>query len=910
MRGEFKNLPAAAGLLAGLAVLVAGIGMLWSQPVDPLWLPLNRSDYFVLDQPDGMLSSPALLPVFSRSWADAAYQRIFWGIGEPLSRGMAAVQYCTFNRGAGLEFASQSAPIESRWRLALSFAQKVSSDATAQQATNRIGIFLGARAEILSRGYNPNSFHLAQPDDPLFREKTSKLAPNLSAGVVWRKQKFFLYADVHNLLFPDLAIEQDSDRLPVALQVGGAGQIRNFWVQANLRYSPRYGAFAKDFDPTVGVSFAPAKGVVAKARISLHSFGGGVAFVPSFMRNFAVVYDFSMPLEGIGVPSHNFGVKYLFAPPEPIFPDVVPGKLEIVGRPIPGETLTVRIPISNVGRFKTGKIPVAVAFGESSAVVEASPLGPNRSETLTVRVPALTPGDMKISVFLNRKSPARNAQQAFVEKDPDNNFVDTTYHIFAPPRPEISISRGELHLIQKFSVAEDEPLVPIFFFEQGDSSLAPRFDRTVEIIARRLAQNPDVELEIAGFVIDGEPDSLAFARARAVRRAIVEKYPSVAPRVKISMDHDIHRPRAKRQKFQGTRVGKIYTPQENRRVELYVKLSGPSRFSLGTDSLPSDSVLNYIVGELSRNPELILVVRARSIREALDYKEKLMTRLPGEFSERVFSQEGAGGVELILSPAGLIYRPPQVVQPAEGYEVEPGWDRVSIDVEPRSEVPPKSVEIFIVDGADTVVRFESKRHIEWDWKIGGEYPPPGKEFFVVARVRDTLGMIGENRAGPLRVVVQNINEVQQRLILLQFAFAGKQSESEYTNARMEYVARRVIERISAGDVDVIVAGHTDTIGTFSGNQKLSQKRAEEQLKILRKYLMAILHFDSDSALDQWIASHNATLTAKGYGMSRPYRIIRLENGKEKQILVGINTLPEGRIKNRRVEIIFIPRKEM
>ncbi len=897
--------------LAAALLWMAWTTVVFSQPLDPLEIPLDGADYFTNDNPEGVLRNPAELPQFTRSWICASHRQIFWGLGEPLNQSKIEGIYSYFRRGVGINFTSQSLPIESRWKLALSYAQKISSDATAQQATNREGLFLGATAEILLHSYDVNPAALADPQDPLFASKDGKSAVNLSLGAALRKPNFLLHGGIYNLLMPNLAIGEQKDALPIAVQLGAVKRIKKFLVQANLRYSPRYHKFWADFDPVVGASFSPAKNLFVRAKLSAHSAGFGIDFAPKFMKNFALAYDFSFPLEGIGIPSHNFGIKYLFAPPEPIFPDVVPGQIAIAGKPVSGETLDVAIPITNIGKFRTGEIPVAISFGDSAVAFRAEALPPGKSETLRVRIPAAQPGDLKIKVFLNRTEPSRDAPKEFVERDPDNNFADTSYHIFAPPHPEIAVKHGQLRLIQKFSIAEDEPLVPIFFFEQNDSALDPRFDRTVEIIARRLAENPDVELEIAGFVIDGEPDSLAFARARAVRNALVSKYPGIAPRVKISTDHDIRRLRAKKQKFQGTRVGKIYTPQENRRAELYVRLIGKDRFHLSPQEIPGQEDIAYIVKKLEDNPELILVVRAQSIRAALDYKEKLIRKLPETLAQRVFSQEGyPEGIELVLSPAGLIYRPPQVIQPAEGYETEPGWDRVEIEVKPNGEVPAKSVEIFILNGPDTVRRFSGRNRVVWDWHTkDGEYPPPGTHLSVKARVVDTLGQVGEAEGPQLDVVVKNINEVQQRLILLQFAFAGKQSESEYTNARMEYVARRVIERISAGDVDVIVAGHTDTIGTFAGNQKLSEKRAEEQLGILKKYLMAILRFDSDSALARWIAEHNATLRAEGFGMSQPYTITRLSDGTERKILLGINTLPEGRIKNRRVEILFIPRKK-
>jgi len=76
---------------------------------------------------------------------------------------------------------------------------------------------------------------------------------------------------------------------------------------------------------------------------------------------------------------------------------------------------------------------------------------------------------------------------------------------------------------------------------------------------------------------------------------------------------------------------------------------------------------------------------------------------------------------------------------------------------------------------------------------------------------------------------------------------------------------------SWGDVDIEVAGHTDSMGSDAYNMKLSQQRAEA----VRNFLIS-----------RGVAENR--LTAKGYGESQP---------------VADNATEEGRFKNRRVELI-------
>ncbi|MGI9293031.1 MAG: OmpA family protein, partial [Pseudomonadales bacterium] len=82
------------------------------------------------------------------------------------------------------------------------------------------------------------------------------------------------------------------------------------------------------------------------------------------------------------------------------------------------------------------------------------------------------------------------------------------------------------------------------------------------------------------------------------------------------------------------------------------------------------------------------------------------------------------------------------------------------------------------------------------------------------------------------------------------------------------------------DSDLSVEGHTDSFGGDEFNLKLSQLRAES----VRSYLLANMSLDP------------ATITATGFGESKP---------------IANNESKEGRVKNRRIDLVIKPsmRKE-
>jgi outer membrane protein OmpA-like peptidoglycan-associated protein len=98
---------------------------------------------------------------------------------------------------------------------------------------------------------------------------------------------------------------------------------------------------------------------------------------------------------------------------------------------------------------------------------------------------------------------------------------------------------------------------------------------------------------------------------------------------------------------------------------------------------------------------------------------------------------------------------------------------------------------------------------------------------------------------------------------------------DFDSARLRTESRRTIDQMSEvfrryDDTTITVEGHTDSIGTDAYNQRLSEQRAQAVV---------------DYIVGQGVP--RSRLISRGYGKSRP---------------VASNDTPEGRQRNRRVEI--------
>ncbi len=121
------------------------------------------------------------------------------------------------------------------------------------------------------------------------------------------------------------------------------------------------------------------------------------------------------------------------------------------------------------------------------------------------------------------------------------------------------------------------------------------------------------------------------------------------------------------------------------------------------------------------------------------------------------------------------------------------------------------------------------------------------------------------------IVLRRSDSVILRLIGLSFASGSAQLTGEHS-AILATVQRALAEFPQA---NLVIEGHTDSFGSDASNQSLSQARADAVLQ----YLLA------NSPLSP------ANVQALGYGESQP---------------VANNETPEGRTRNRRIDIIVYP----
>lgn len=106
---------------------------------------------------------------------------------------------------------------------------------------------------------------------------------------------------------------------------------------------------------------------------------------------------------------------------------------------------------------------------------------------------------------------------------------------------------------------------------------------------------------------------------------------------------------------------------------------------------------------------------------------------------------------------------------------------------------------------------------------------------------------------------------------------------QFNSADLQAAARTNIENLAKTlkkykDTNILIEGHTDSVGTADYNQKLSERRA-----------------NSVSAFAESLGVEPGRFTVKGYGFTQP---------------VATNSTPEGRQQNRRVEVAIMANDDL
>ncbi len=829
-------------------------------------------------------------------------------------------------------------------------------------------------------------------NDPFFSDNGwNKMGFTGDVGLMYRpNRKLSVGLMAANVTQPDMSFAAigESGQVPMSIRAGGS-----YWIQdqilpaMDVQYLMNEVNGGNQIHHYNGLEWW-FTGKTMALRAGYNASLGGEGYDPTEMAfgftyrskkalDLQVDYAFIYPLSEVretGATSHKISASLRFLPPPEKLYDLAlrSSKMSIYPRDAQiGETITVDAIIENLGEKAVSGYSVSLYYEDpeqgwlraTQPVVVDEKLEVGGEKEIEFKWIAPDRGHYQLFASVDDDGTILPVLRSQInEIDEENNTGAIEVDVFGLPKGTVAPVENTLEISQVTLIREEEPVVPIFFFDPGDDKVDERFHHLQEILGARLRENPDIDIDLYGFY-DPESDGvtpalgerLAENRAKAVRSVFMRFEQISADRIHViePLQYDASRTRAGLpEEHQAEDVPRAMA--ENRRVQMVTRVRGFEDFEPviyldeGSDRVEVQSLselkkrANQIKEIIQRNPEVIFQMegfvtekeatgRTRQVELSFDrafrVKQKLGEILGEDFAQkynkRLFIKGNTdeyavrGQVEIGIDGEGLIYRPLEGRMAAKGYELnqdQTNFVHITSDVEAGVD----TFTVSIVDSQGEVFRILAAGHgnvpsgAPWDWKDeDGDLIDPNEEYFCKLEIKDRLGQTFTTISDPIAVNVSKRQQQLETLVIVEFTFDEKISESGFLESRVEYVARKFIEKAlePKTSLTAIVSGHTDVIGMEHRNRELSIERARKEEENLRRYLIYLLGLTDNSELSAWLRAHNTTLTSRGYSNKEPYVITKWIDGELVEEQIGDNNIPEGRTVNRRVVIDFIMEKE-
>ncbi len=819
---------------------------------------------------------------------------------------------------------------------------------------------LGVNAKIIRNAWSDaNVSDGFDPTDPML-DNTSTIVPSADFGLMFVPTDWMrIGVSALDLLQPDVSLsgsgtDADENIRPMKIRGGVGVTVGAFTPVVEVEYSMREINGAAPLAIHGGLEAALGRSFALRAGYDRQEVAFGFGYKKFGEKiNWGIDYAADYPLNELGtnfMTTHHvsFGLE-IQPPPIPLEDlELVDGVVEVFPKQmVVGTPVTMRAVIVNKSEIPQKKVRISCYYQDDEGmwnlcqepIRENFDLGEEKEVTFDWTPPA----DGHYTVYITVDDDGTKTPQIrsrVDEFDEENNTGAGEVWVYLRPEGIISPRDNKLAVSKLTLYQEEEPIIPVVFFETNGNSVDDRYDRALDIIADRLAKNPDVELTIKGYYSEGsdtqdDGEGLAKRRGNAVASALI-KHGAPKERVEVAeTGYNMAESRAGDPTDQFNKRSLSWQLEENRRAEIEAWFVSGKDFlvevpftgnNMGSDDMLS-SQMGRIKSLLKDNPEVIVLcngyaepgnqemadaVFSRCSKTAKSIKSRLEDP---ELAKRVYIhqsfREGADPNTILVFPIseGLVFRPKEADHVIDDYEVESDeLNMVNIDATVQAGVDSFAVSIVNAKGALVRTLAAGKGQIpeglSWDWRDNsGEILDFENSYFAKLEVSDKLGETITTTSDTMAIQITKEAKRIESLVIVEFVFDETTPESKFLASRVEYVADRLIGRASKGYTKIMatVAGHTDSIGAEYANINLSKERAERELRNLRRYMRYLLDIDTEAGLDKWLADHNVELGFEGYGETEPYEIIRwAPDGTREKVRLGENSLPEGRTVNRRV----------
>ncbi len=772
---------------------------------------------------------------------------------------------------------------------------------------------LGVGIDWLQRSYD------LPPDDPL-HNRGNPSAVSFDFGLLWQiTDKFSTGFSAIDVNEPDLAIEENAPaaNLPRRMNAGISYRLTNYFIP-EVAITYRSFTVGDKSNPEYILGFyggLKSRTLFWRGGISSDVANIGLGWhLNSVFGGLDFDYAFGLPLQSslrsAGQTQHYFGITFYGKQVRVRKGDVKIQNLKISGEYKAKKPLKISATIINDGPIKLLSIPCALAVNDGknwktiypTKYIDSLASGQSTEIEWNWRPKKEGKYIVRVAADDNGKN-IPDVSGHIDEKDEDNNVITKEISISASDTIVIEPKISTLSATQLIVKVEEEPVVPVVFFPAGSALLDKKGSQFLDILADRLAKNPDAVVTVYGYYdkSDGnkEPGFIADARAEAVKNQLLARNPKLGNRIFIAANYDVQRPRlTNRYVKNDSRVS-----DENRRVEFSVSTKSGAVDFPEQDAIKllkrNDDFLLVIVGErLKSESEGAGLARADSVRKIILSKNPYL-------HNKVVVEEKIGADKKILyeiDPDGIVVRPRERYPVSEQWkDPEPARNVIKIrrrgfDNVHRWKVVVESEDNTLIHTIDSGSGVPPDSII-WDWTVGkGRFLAPNNSYRLHIELETPEGDKQYFSAEKIRVVPRQKVEAIENMLLVEFVFDESEPLSKYLERRLFNFAEKFVARADSGySQSAEIQGHTDDIGSERRNKELSAQRAEREYSIMRRFIAYFAKIPVDK-LDGWLSEHNCSLSYRGYASEKPYTL----RGK----LLGDNSSPYGRSINRRVTLEY------
>lgn len=769
------------------------------------------------DDPRALFISPATAGLAPAAQVITGYEMYYSGLG--LHSGFAAVSVPNQTLG---NFSLTGQYFASNIYRAGNYTIGYSRSLVDQRLS--FGLELGVN----SISFNSENFQLEDLNDPVFRHGVSKsifdMGVSLAAHPV---EPVFFGMSLKHLNRPNISLIGDNIRMPLKFQAG--------LMLRSVIGNPSLDFLSSDRIANVHLGFERwlmDHRLLLRANYYQYNLGATIGFiVPMSQYLLRIEYEYRHPLTAISEisgASHLFIMAFGFSKPEGNFAiNVYPRDQEIVA----GQDARLRVAIVRTGRFRNPiELELVSLEADTPSSAARQRLTKETTASFVIRTSSQTPPKKyTLHVVARSGSKEQIAPVSLTVKSPaqSGNKEAAGEQSISVLRADIQASVEKLVITETTKIRSRDPLLPYIFFEENKSDLnedryhilnptkapvtkftfAPeklldiptKYQNTLNVIARRLWDNPHMKIIIRGYNSDWgiEQGNLDLSRRRAesVRDYLVENCGVRAWQIKTEAHHLPSDP-ASNLDPRGR--------EENQRVEISCPLA-------------SQPILDPIVTETS---------------------------------EIAASDESCHfGISNFQPGAGL--------------------SRWKI--------------IIAGDQGDTFQVIDGNRlpdnAVAWNWKSdAGQSVVVGKRYRYRLVLQDKNGQTFETSWKTIQVervsaiereyIQKNVEKT--RLILFKY----DRADMDVTSKSLRVELALHIQKLKSNPfARLLIQGHTDIIGHPDYNWRLSKRRAE-----------SVTNYFVDRGIPF------TRIAFEGFGMSQP---------------LMTNSLPEGRMINRRVEIYIL-----